>query len=296
MIKVENGIVKKYGAASSEVIIPDGIKEIGRCAFQKNKYVQRVVLPDSITRIGYSAFFSCRDLKEIVFPDTISYIDDLAFGFTALTVVNLPQGLTKVSPFLFSHCKELRKVSVPDGVTHIGVNAFAGCLQLSELIVPDSLQTIDKKAFYNCTALKTIHIRKNGQHITLPVNGVLDMDSWRELQRLAAKQSEPAVSAPKPQPEPAPQPEPEPSHQLAAQISKYEEKIALLTKRCEDYEVSNKQLQAQITELQEQIEELEIQNQTLSDLLVKMSSRQAKPPCHVMSFHPLTDAELVRLS
>ena len=59
-----------------DVIIPDGVTDIGDRAFYKHTFtIEKVVLPDSIKKLGAGAFYS-ETLKSILIPDSVTDIGD----------------------------------------------------------------------------------------------------------------------------------------------------------------------------------------------------------------------------
>ena len=73
---------KKLVACSmgkEHVIIPDGVKTIGKYAFA-NCHVKSVIIPDSVTEISESAFSSCSNLETVIFGKNVESIGDKAFG------------------------------------------------------------------------------------------------------------------------------------------------------------------------------------------------------------------------
>nr|MDE6549956.1 leucine-rich repeat domain-containing protein [Clostridia bacterium] len=52
-----------YAGDKSDVIVPDGYKEIGESAFRKNKNINSVALPQGITRVDSCAFKDCDNLS-----------------------------------------------------------------------------------------------------------------------------------------------------------------------------------------------------------------------------------------
>ena len=71
----------------TEVIVEEGVSNIGNAAFSWCNDLVKVVLPESLSSIGDSAFLNCNSLTEIVLPDKVSHIGNSAFeGCSSLTV------------------------------------------------------------------------------------------------------------------------------------------------------------------------------------------------------------------
>lgn len=72
----------------TEVVIPDGITEIGLWPFQDCSKLLHVVIPNSVSIIGPWAFSGCGALTEISIPDSVKTIYDSAFNeCTSLTTI-----------------------------------------------------------------------------------------------------------------------------------------------------------------------------------------------------------------
>ena len=48
-----------------KVVIPNGVKFIGKSAFDRCKKLKEINIPDSVTSIGSSAFYYCDSLENI---------------------------------------------------------------------------------------------------------------------------------------------------------------------------------------------------------------------------------------
>lgn len=172
---IENSILIKYTVEPgvTEVIIPDGIVEIGEFAFRDCEKIVSIVIPDGVKRIDRCAFYMCSNLKDIVFPDSIEFIGDSAFYCTdygeklrrhpipeAFTMagkvllryngkdasVIIPEGTTAIYGESFINCKHVNHVGIPESVTHIGWGAFSGS-GLKEVQMPSTLVHIAAHAF-----------------------------------------------------------------------------------------------------------------------------------------------------
>ena len=59
---IENGVLKEYKGPGGDVAIPDGVTEIGRCAFFRCGSLKHLTIPNSVTSIGEFAFSGCERL------------------------------------------------------------------------------------------------------------------------------------------------------------------------------------------------------------------------------------------
>ena len=67
----------------------------------------------------------------------VTSIGELAFAFSNLTSVILPDGITTIGTEAFLNSRELESLTIPDSVTSIGTFAFTGCIRLETITIPD---------------------------------------------------------------------------------------------------------------------------------------------------------------
>lgn len=133
-----------------EITLPNGLTAIRANVFSSSS-LENVVIPEGVTEIGDSAFEDCKSLKNVAIPDTVTQIGCDAFhGCTSLQSVTIPNSVTKIESSIFSGCSSLPSIIIPEGVTKIGKSAFYGCTSLQNLIIPDSVTEIGAEAFYGC--------------------------------------------------------------------------------------------------------------------------------------------------
>ena len=167
-----------------EIVIGEGITEIGDSAFSRYENLQVVTLPEGLETIGSYAFRDCEKLGNIDFPDSVTAIETGAFyACTSLTEVDLPvlleslgraafygcTGITRVwvpkslksigssmSPATFENCDTLETIEWEEGITRIPANLFEDCTGLKEVVIPESVTEIERYAFCGCINLEKI--------------------------------------------------------------------------------------------------------------------------------------------
>ena len=139
------------------VIVKDGVTEIGSEAFSCCSGLTSITLPDSVTEIGYRAFEDCDGLTSITLPETVTRIGRGAFsGCSYLTSITIPEGVTEIGDSAFSYCSALTSITLPKNVTRIGSEAFSCCSGLTSITLPESVTEIGQFAFEDCSGLTSI--------------------------------------------------------------------------------------------------------------------------------------------
>lgn len=173
-LEIKNGILKKYTGSKTDVIVPDGVREIGEGAFSETD-IERIHLPDSLRVIHHEAFALCLSLSEINLPNSIEHIGNATFHSAGLSHVRLPNQLVEIPEELFAY-SNLQHISLPECVSNICDGAFEGCMCLETVNFPDGLKHIRSRAFAGDYALSSIH---------LPPEAAIDGSAFRFCNSLA---------------------------------------------------------------------------------------------------------------
>ena len=180
--------VGPWGRNISEVILTDGVTNIGNYAFSYCKGLTSITIPDSVISIGedtFSGFYDSRDncnaiiktktntlirgCQNTIIPDTVVSIDYWAFDYcTGLTSITIPDSVTHIGEWAFQGCSGLTSVSVsPDNrvydsrdncnaIIETKTNTLiVGCQKTR---IPETVTSIGKGAFFGCTGLTSITI------------------------------------------------------------------------------------------------------------------------------------------
>ena len=144
----------------TEVVVSEGIIEIGRVAFSGCSGLRSVVLPESLVSLGMQGAFSgCSSLEAIEIPSRVKTISRFAFhNCSNLKSVVLHSGLEKLQEGAFEECTSLTSIKIPQSVIDIattGINNAAGvfesCTALEEIVVEKGNTVYDSRN--NCNAI-----------------------------------------------------------------------------------------------------------------------------------------------
>ncbi len=179
---IVNDILIDGTACTGDVVIPDGVKSIGRSAFIGCHGLTSVTIPASVKSIEKWAFYECKALTSIAIPDSVKSIGEEIFSeCTALTAIEIPDSITNMDFFTFYNtpwleaqkeknplvivngiliCGDTCKgdVVIPDDVTHIGEWAFEEGSDITSVTIPDSVTSIGDYAFDECIAMTSVTI------------------------------------------------------------------------------------------------------------------------------------------
>ena len=166
--------------ALESIILPNGLKNIGKACFKDCSNLQGVSIPASVTtidddtfegcsnliyvslsgdlhKIGNRMFKGCTSLSSITLPQNVTNIGDDAFAdCSALNTIKIPDGVTAIGDRSFYQCPKLYKIELPSHLTELGYSCFEGCTSLDNVNISASINELPKRCFYTCTSLKDI--------------------------------------------------------------------------------------------------------------------------------------------
>lgn len=100
-----------------------------------NTTLTNVIVSEGITEIGGGAFAGCQNLVGVTLPKNVTKIGLLSFAYTGLQRFEIPNTVTSVGISAFEGCSSLKTLVIPSSVSKIGDNAFTGCSALETISV-----------------------------------------------------------------------------------------------------------------------------------------------------------------
>jgi len=178
------------------VSLPEGLKRIGKGAFNGCEFLREINLPQSLTEIGDAAFNDCFSIEEMVFPRQITRIPDSCVNqgwgnYTKLKKVVFEGPVTYIGDAAFSNCRFLTEINLPDTVTYIGASAFNDCKNMAFSGLPAALEQLGPSAFGGVTTVTALHIPKS---LTRIGEGLLNSNE-NMLQSITVAPGNPAYKA-----------------------------------------------------------------------------------------------------
>lgn len=210
---IEDGILVKYTGTATNVIVPEGVTQIGGRGyaedngFIENHNITSITLPDSLTTIGVFAFYMCTDLTKIDIPENVTTIERLAFGHCSnLSEVNIPEktiikdkdaflgtlwlkakevesDLLIINNVLVSGYNAEGEVTIPEGVTQLAGSSLA-FTKITKAYLPKSLVKIGDSAFSTSTLLEEVDMKDNVTSI-----GEFAFEGCRKLKKIEIPES-----------------------------------------------------------------------------------------------------------
>ena len=148
-----------YIGSETDIIIPQGVKEIGDKAFYYKMDIQSIDIPDTVERIGQNAFGGCEKLRSIRIPNGVTKIEDSTFSWCrSLENIKIPNSVKSVGKSAFFYCASIKRIVIPENVKEIGASAFSNCSSLESIDIPETVEEIGWSAFESCQALRSIKI------------------------------------------------------------------------------------------------------------------------------------------
>ena len=133
---------------------PSTLRRIHAEAFYNSGALENIIIPEGVEEIGEFAFYNCRKAKRIQLPSTLKVIDNYAFAGVGCDVESeliFSEGeLERIGNGAFMSMQTITELSLPSTVVSLGMGAFALSVNLKYLKLPENLETLKTEAFSKC--------------------------------------------------------------------------------------------------------------------------------------------------
>lgn len=142
-----------YQSGISYLRVPGTIKRVGLDEMSYCFEMTELILEEGIEEIGKWAFESCESLKTVTIPSTVKVIEDGAFcDCASLTEIKFAPNsqLETIGDYAFAWTPNIISITIPQGVTHIGADIcddnekFVELVNLSNVVITDEMVDTSK--------------------------------------------------------------------------------------------------------------------------------------------------------
>lgn len=155
-----------------KIELPGTLRVIGSQALAFNNPLTEVVIPEGVEELGFGILWDCQKLKTVTIPDSVTKVGDAIIGGTSKPINVIfsenSQVLEMIDGVLFSKTdrrliwypssRKGKEYIVPDGTKMIGTWVFQPGTKLERIILPESVEKIGMEAFAGLTKLRRINV------------------------------------------------------------------------------------------------------------------------------------------
>lgn len=207
---VENGeaIISEYIGSDSEVTIPSTlggfpVTEIYDSSFGYKSFITKIVIPEGVKRIGKGTFQRCTAVSEIVIPNSIEVIDDAAFVYcSSLTNISFPEKKIEIggrvcqnsayyndkanwensSLYIGKHYVDTDvnfagNIDIKEGTLTVSRHAFEYCDYVFQVTIPASVVYIGSTPFDQAKNLTSVIVAEGNEVYYSDSNCIIDKET-----------------------------------------------------------------------------------------------------------------------
>lgn len=120
------------------------------------------------------------DIQQLYIQNGITSVSNFAFsGCKNIHTAKLPNTLVNVGMEAFYHCEALQEIDLPQSLRSLDLWSFAGCYSVKTLVVPGTVEELPNYAFAACKSLQTVVLQSGVTELGYDV-----FDECEQLQKI----------------------------------------------------------------------------------------------------------------
>lgn len=140
----------------TEIIVKDGVTEIGEEAFLLFENCTKVTIADSVTKLGKGCFQGCYKLKNVKMSKNVTELPDQCFcDDQELEEVDSLENITTMGEQCFNWCCKMTFDALPKNLKQIDCSTFA-FTGVKDITLPNQVLYIPQFAFLQCDSLEVL--------------------------------------------------------------------------------------------------------------------------------------------
>lgn len=130
---------------------------------QNCKSIDGVVFVNNGTELAFFPPLYPGETYEIPYGTKVIHNNTLAGA--SQTTITIPETVTKIEPYAFYYCYNLKELVFPGSVKTIPERVCGNCENLTSVVFKKGVKEIKESAFYNCTALSQVELPETVRRI-----------------------------------------------------------------------------------------------------------------------------------
>lgn len=173
---IENGILVQYIGNGGNVVIPEGVKEIGTAVFAQNNDLISVIIPEGVEKLGDSVFANCKNLVSVVMADSVKSIGKDCFnGCVNLSELDFSENITQLPMGTFENCILIKSFTFSENLRSVSRYAMKN-VGIEYLVIPETVTDIADYAFYGMYSLKKLEVYADIEYLHCAFANVTDLE------------------------------------------------------------------------------------------------------------------------
>ncbi len=158
-------------------------------ALEEMPALQSVKISKNIKAIGMKAFHNDTALTEVEIPEGVTHLGGYAFAFCKeLKHATVPGTVKTVENYAFLGCTALEDISLGEGMTMLGGDMFNDCKSLTQITLPSTIETIGGQSFKGCILLTELTIPATCKQVGMQI--LRDCPAMKVITSLSTKAPE----------------------------------------------------------------------------------------------------------